>query len=685
MGPVSNILSDRDSDRTATGMTTVPHNDRASTLAVAAALVLVTCAAWCRVARNDFVQFDDNVYITDNVHVQQGISAASMKWAFWNDSFYASNWHPLTWLSHMLDWQMFGPLAGGHHMVSLLLHVLNTLLLLWFLRNVTRNLWASATVAALFALHPMHVESVAWASERKDVLSTLFWLATMLAYAFYTKKPSLLRYLWVMLLLALGLMSKPMVVTLPIVLLLMDYWPLERTDGRWRTLGRLFVEKVPLLLVAASSCIVTLLAQSRAVRSLETIDLATRLTNAAASYGWYLWKTVWPIGLSVYYPYPATPPYPAAVLAVLTILVLTAAAVHFGRHRRYLLVGWLWYLVTLIPVSGIVQVGMQAHADRYTYIPYIGIFIAAAWLVAELVQQRPSFGVAAAIAASVILLLCGIVTWRQVGCWRDGITLFSSSLANTSDNYVMQTNLGIALAAHGDVNDAIPHLEESLRIKPGDARTLDAMGTLLAGRGQYADSLDMYLKAAQADSGQYGPPFNAGVTLVRMGQHAEALPYLRRAVELRPDWAEAYMHLGIAQAASGDETAAISSLGQAVALKPELWKAHIQLADIYVKQGTWLPAAEQFRQALRLKTDYETLNNLAGTLVQAGRLQEAEVYYRQAIAVSPSKTGAYCNLAVVLARQGNVTQAVELLNKVLEIEPGNETAGRYLNMLKSGR
>jgi protein O-mannosyl-transferase len=654
-------------------------------LVMSVALAIVTAAVCCRVVGNGFILYDDDVYVTDNAAVLHGLAPASVRWAFWNDGFHAGNWHPLTWLSHMLDVQLFGRWAAGHHLTSLLLHLCNTLMLFGFLRYATRALWPSIFVAALFALHPMHVESFAWVAERKDVLSTFLFLAAAWTYVLYTRKPCPRHYVAVIALFILGLMSKPMLVSLPFVLLLLDYWPLSRFAPRIEVVRKLIAEKIPLFLLAAASAAITLNAQGRAVERLDALDLTSRLVNAATSYGWYIWKTVWPLDLSVFYPYPQNPSRLLAVVIAILLIAITIAAFRLARHRGYLLAGWLWYLVTLLPVIGIVQVGSQAHADRYTYIPYIGLFLAICWAAADIMTHRPAMRRPIAIAASAVLLLLGILTWRETGFWKDSVTLFGRSVAVTRDNYVMTANLGMALAAQGDIDGALVQLKESLRVRPNACRTLDAMGTLLAQQGKYREALDEYLRAIDADPEQYSPQYNAGVTLLRLGQAAEAIPYCRRALELRPGWPEAYMQLGVASAAVGDDAAAGRVLEQAVELKPELWKAHIQLADIYIKQARWDAAAQQYRKALLLKTDYDTLNNLASALVQAGKDEEAESLYRKAIAIKPDAASAYVNLAVVLARKGNPLEATDLLEKAVRLEPDNQQAKKYLNMLRSGR
>jgi len=366
------------------------------TIAVVCCLIAVTIAAYWGVWKNDFVRFDDDEYVLENPHIADGLTPEGIRWAF--TTVYASNWHPVTWLSHMLDVNMFGMWAGGHHLSSLLIHLLNTLLLFGFLMSATRRLWPSTVVAALFAIHPIHVESVAWVSERKDVLSCLFWIATMWAYLQYVRKPRWPRYFAVVVLFALGLMSKPMLVTLPLVLLLLDYWPLARFEPASQGDGlrpsgshmlRILLEKAPLMALSVCSAVITLAAQRGAVTKLDTVNMGPRLTNVIISYGRYIGKMFWPSKLTVFYPFVHKAHYLAAFCILLFLAAVTVWVLYRGSSSKYLVTGWFWYLITLMPVIGLVQIGAQSHADRYTYIPLIGIFIIIAYGIAQMLGQRP--------------------------------------------------------------------------------------------------------------------------------------------------------------------------------------------------------------------------------------------------------------------------------------------------------
>ncbi len=455
----------------------------AALYAVCALLVVCTLVAYEPLRQSDFIMLDDNIYVTENENVNGGITPDSVVWAFTQS--HAANWHPLTWLSHMLDCELFGLNAFGHHTVNLLLHIANTLLLFLILDGMTGARWRSAFVAGLFALHPMHVESVAWIAERKDVLSTLFWMLTMAFYVRYAAKPSIRRYIAVFAALFLGLMAKPMLVTLPFVLLLLDYWPLgrlakakeeveqadisdsQRIEHRYAQASprRLVVEKIPLFILALASSIVTVIAQSRdkAVVGLERWSLGVRLVNSIGAYWSYIVKLAFPRDLAVLYPAPEKMHIDSALLAVMCVVILL---ILWGRRRRWLIVGLLWFIGTLVPVIGFVQVGAQIMADRYTYIPSIGIFIVVVWAVAEL-SKRISFRptLASLAAAALIVTLTGL-TRMQVGYWRDSVTLFGHTLDVTDNNFIIHNSYGVCLSKEQHYDEAFEHFKEALRIYP---------------------------------------------------------------------------------------------------------------------------------------------------------------------------------------------------------------------------
>ena len=479
-------------------------------------LVLTTITVFWRVCNYGFVNYDDNDYVAQNPQVIAGMTRESVVWAF--TTAHSSNWHPLTWLSHMLDCQLFGLDAGWHHLTNLLLHIVNTLLLFYVLKKMTGALWRSAFVAAVFALHPLHVESVAWISERKDVLSSLFWMLTMVAYLGYIKRPNAGRYLLTLFVFALGLMAKPMLVTLPFVLLLLDYWPLGRIQlgmdsnpksatARWQVVYRLICEKIPFFPLSVISSIVTFLVQQNtgAVVAREAFPLIFRIVNTPIFYLTYIAKMIWPSRLAVFYPHPVDKfSMWQAVLGALLLLGISIWVICLARSRRYLLVGWLWYLGTLVPVIGLVQVGAQGVADRYTYLPLIGIFIMVAWGVGELLAKWRFRRIVLGISAGLVLAVLLICTRMQVRYWQNSAALFEHALKVTSSNYVAHFCLADYLREQGSPDKAVTHFTKALQIRP-----------------DYAEA--------------HG---NLGYVLAYQGKLGEAIAHLTEALRLKPDWVE---------------------------------------------------------------------------------------------------------------------------------------------------
>ncbi|MCH2606581.1 MAG: tetratricopeptide repeat protein [Nitrospinales bacterium] len=474
-------------------------------------LVISTLAVYWQVKDHEFINYDDNRYITENGHVQAGLTGESIVWAF--TTSYASNWHPMTWLSHMLDYELYGDRPKGHLLTNVLLHITNALLLFMVLFRLTGAIWQSAFVAVLFALHPLNVGSVAWAAERKNVLSTLFWLLTMGAYISYVNKPSIKKYGWVALFLALGLMSKPMLVTLPFVLLLLDYWPLRRwniknTNGSIEQttnsvpLSRLILEKIPLLLLVIGSITTTLIVQKMggAVKSFDVFPLKERFINASVSYLSYLQKMVWPINLSVFYPHPeGALPVWKGVLCGMVLVGITILAVKWIRKAPYFAVGWFWYLGTLVPVIGIVQVGAQAMADRYAYVPLIGIFIILAWGISDLLEKWDLRKKALPIAAGVVIPVLMVAAWVQAGHWKNTITIFKHAVSVTENQYpsfsTAHNNLGYALELKGDIGAAITHYKTAIKINPNYANTYNNLGAALAQQGSLKEAINYFQEA----------------------------------------------------------------------------------------------------------------------------------------------------------------------------------------------
>ena len=555
-------------------------------------LAAVTFVAYIQLQSHDFLNYDDNLYITDNPRVRSGLSQESIVWAF--TATYAANWHPLTWLSHMLDCELYGLNPKGHHLTNLLLHVTNALLLFLVLFRMTGAPWRSIFVAALFAIHPLHVESVAWVAERKDVLSTLFWILTIWAYAHYADRPGLNRYLLVLLLFALGLMAKPMLVTLPFVLLLIDYWPLGRlrlaqlipatsSENQGTPVFSLILEKVPLLALTAVSILVTVLAQQKGsgLAPVDLIPIKARFLNTPVSYVGYIAKMVWPRNLAVFYPHPGSDleTWQAAGAAILLVCI-TLAVIWTRRRHPYLIVGWLWYLGTLVPVIGLVQVGLQAMADRYTYVPLVGLFIMVAWGVPEILKGWRHGLTLLAVSTSIVFLAFTVCTWSQLRHWRNSITLFTQALNVTSNNYVAHLNLGLALRVKGNLDDAIYHYNEALRIKPNYALAHNNLGVALKNKGQIREAMYHYIEALQINPDYAQAHNNMGVVLGMQGKLVEAAEHFYQALRLNPDYAGAHYNLGKIKAEQGKFEEAYDHFSQAIKLRPDYTNARISLEKI---------------------------------------------------------------------------------------------------------
>lgn len=567
-------------------------------------LTAIVLLAYWPVYKNAFV-YDDVEYITNNQHVQHGLMWSEIRWSL--TSAYASNWHPLTWISHMADGRLYGPNPAGHHVTSLLFHLANVLLLFILLSKMTGSVWPSAFVAALFGVHPLHVESVAWIAERKDVLSTFFWLLTMLAYTRYARGPNLKNYALVVGLFILGLASKPMLVTLPFVLLLMDYWPLERFKKL--SVKRLMIEKLPLLLLAAGSCVITYRAQQQggAMGTAEVYPMGTRIPNALAAYIAYLAKMLWPTRLAVFYPHPGRNlPLWEAVGAGMALVLMTVLAIRAGRKRPYLAVGWLWYVGTLVPVIGLVQVGNQAMADRYTYVPLIGLFIALTWGIADWLglgekkkRKKKERSVLVPGVAGAIVLALIILTRLQLRYWQDDIQLYQHALDVTKNNYVAHINMG-AVLADTDPEEGIAHYQEALRIKPDSFIAHHNLGSALARQGQLDEAIRHYRLAIK-----YNPKYseaynNLGTALMNQGKTDEAYLAMTEALKINPRFAEAHNNLGMLLDNQGQANKAIVHFQDAIAINPEFAQAHYNYGICLGRLGKARQAIEEYQTAIEL-------------------------------------------------------------------------------------
>jgi tetratricopeptide (TPR) repeat protein len=560
------------------------------TLALAATLVFF------QVRNFDFINYDDGNYVTQNQHVLNGLTADSIKWAF--TTGHAANWHPLTWLSLMLDCQLFGNNPGPIHLINLLLHIASTLLLFTVLKKMTASIWPSAFVAALFAIHPAHVESVAWIAERKDVLSTLFWMLTLLAYVGYVRRPAVYRYALALVFFALGLMAKPMLVTLPVILLPLDYWPLNRLYNA-KLFYKAVIEKIPFFALSAISSVITFFVQRSggAMIDFQTIPLSSRIANAFLSYFRYIGKLFWPQNLAVFYPFDVGSfPLWQIALCALLLIAISVCVIYFGRKRKYLLTGWFWFVAALIPVIGLVQVGPQAFSDRYTYVPYIGLFIMLAWGFHELVAGHPYKKIVIGTSAAVVLIALAAGSFRQTSYWKNSFTLFSHAVEVTQNNYTAQNNLAQDLLARGKTSLAIEHLEKAIQIKPDSVPAHVNLGAALQHQGKFAQAVAQYNKALELMPDLAQARYNLAVTLISQGKLDEALDQLRITIRLKPDW-----------------TAPMNNLAWFIAAHPELKNRDANEAVLVARRAC----------ELTNNRDPDLLDTLAASYAAAGRFEEA--------------------------------------------------------------
>jgi hypothetical protein len=505
-------------------------------LVIGLLLAIITFVLFCRVSTFDFIIYDDHAYVTANPHVLTGINMQNIAWAF--TSSHASNWHPLTWLSLMFDFTLFGRNAGMFHMTNLLFHIANSVLLFILLSRITKTLWPSAFVAAAFAIHPLHIQSVAWVAERKDVLSTMFWLLTMLFYARYTERPSAGRYVIAIFVFTLGLMAKPMLVTLPVILLLLDYWPLKRKIP----FAKLLIEKLPFAIIAAASSIITFVvqAQSGAIKDIIKFPFDIRIINAFVSYIKYIVMMFWPVNLSVFYPHPGhSLHFSDAVIPILLLVIVTGLALYFFKTHRYLFFGWIWYICTLIPVIGLVQVGNQAMADRYTYIPLIGLFIMIAWGVPELLAGLTFRRTILVIATGIAILAMSLSTYTQLGYWQNSVTILGRAVEINPNDRFAHANLGAAFLRKNAYDEAYVHFEKVLQIDPCDAMSQLNIGVVLFRKNKIDEAVIHFEKALQLDPCDVPTRLNLATALAKQGKIQEAIEQCNTILRIAPGRTEA--------------------------------------------------------------------------------------------------------------------------------------------------
>jgi protein O-mannosyl-transferase len=638
-------------------------------------LILSAALVYGQVANFDFVNFDDFEYVRYNFMVQKGLTWEGIQWAFTSTAM--ANWHPLTWLSHMLDCQLFGLNPGAHHLINLSFHLLNSVLLFLVLRQMTGCLWQSAFVAALFALHPLHVESVAWIAERKDVLSTLFWILAMGAYAAYARSSTLANYLLVVLFFCLGLMAKPMLVTLPVLFLLMDYWPLNRfrfvqpapppppnptvaepaskkkrhkgrsgqkdqpskarVKGPDRRLVRVLVEKIPLFILSAVSSGITIYAQEKggAVVPVMDLRLAERMANAVVSYVLYLWKMIWPLDLAVFYPFQYRP-LPDIAICAAVLVIVSAAAFWKRKPYPYLLFGWLWYLVSLLPVIGLIKVGNTEIADRYTYITLTGPFMALAWWAADTAKKWHSPKYVLPSVAILVVSACMALTTLQVGHWRNSVTLFSHALNVTENNFMAHNNLAAIDIREGKLEDAMLHLEKAQKMHPRSALVQGNMGIVMVKKGKIDEAVGYFEKALSLDPRSSEACLELGNIYLLKESPDRAIEYFE--CTLRSGRHESLAYTGLAEAfiMTGQMEQALSYGLRALEGQPDNARLHYNIANIYVRKGRIGEAVDQYKDAVRIQPDYaKAHNNLGSAYLLQNRVDEAIQHFQEAVRIDP--------------------------------------------------
>ena len=690
------------------------NKDRLQSWTLAALLGLATLALYWSATSHDFVDYDDQRYVTQNLEVQRGLTARGIIWAFTHPV--SGNWHPVTMLSHMLDCQLYGLRPWGHHLTSILLHASNAVLVFLLLHRLTGALWRSAIVAALFAWHPLRVESVAWVAERKDVLSSLFFLLTLMAYARYGEDRrredgrqgsavggrrseaglpsgrvfpssifhlrSSIFYLLALFCFALGLLSKPMLVTLPLVLLLLDYWPLNR----WQT-GRLWpllLEKLPFFILAAAASAVALAVQKQAgaVEALARWPLPLRCENAVISYCRYLGNIVWPSELAVFYPPPSHWPLGWVLVAGLFLGALTILCWLVRRRHPFLLVGWFWFVGSLVPVIGLVQVGRQAMADRYTYLPSIGLLLLVVWGAHELSRnwRRQALGLGLAGVAAVILL--ATVTRQQLTYWQNSETLFRHALKVTSDNDVARVNLGVALLEEKQTNAAMCQFQTALALKPACFEAYENLGNIAVQEGGTEAAISNYQAAVRFKPGYVEAHNNLGNLFALQGRTNAAIGEFQEAIRLNPDYAEAHYNLASLLGRNGQVDAAISQYQTVLRITPEDAETHFKLGNLLAKQGRADEAIAQFQEALRFRPDYpEAHYNLGHAFLKQGRLDEAIGQWQMVIHRWPNSAPAHFYLGTALSLKGRDSEATQQFEEVLRLNPDDAVAHDKLGIV----
>ncbi len=696
-------------------------------------LLLLTLGVYWQLRDHEFINFDDSAYVVKNRHVHTGLTPENIVWAFSFADKGGAYWHPLTWLSHALDCEMYGLRPGMHHTTNLLFHIANILLLFLAFRRMTGAVWQSACVAALFALHPINVDSVAWIAERKNLLSTFFWFLTLLAYGRYVERPAISRYLLVCLTFLMGLLAKPMLVTLPFTLLLLDYWPLGRIEIRnskssprhpfpdKRRRGQvsgietpdppvsrltphasrltphasrltphvsrltfhasrltphvssLFIEKIPLFLLSGISVYLSSSSLQRYDNFItdDKVPMMLRIENALVSYIAYLWKMIWPRNLAAYYPFPGAVPVWQTVGAGLLLAGVSLLAIRSVRRSPWMCMGWLWYLGTLVPVIGLVQAGLwPAMADRWAYVPFVGIFVIIAWGVPDLLPRWRQKKLLLATVATVILSALMAVTWLQTRHWHDSLTFFEHIVKTMPSSAFGFNGLGFEMAKRGKHAEALAYYREAIRIQPDYALAHGNLGYLLLEQGKLEDAIRHLERDLEINPKSGKSQNNLGIARVRQGRPSEAITHFREAIRIRSDYTAAHYNLAQGLREMGNIPEAIAHFQQAISWEPDYADAHYSLANILLDQGRTEEAAQHFQQALAAKpNDLDTLHQLAVIFMNQGNRTAATTHLRKFLLINPLDAGTHNNLGVMLFYEGKNDEALIHFREALRISP----------------
>ncbi len=629
-------------------------------------LAVVTLSLYLRVLGFNFVEYDDQQYVTDNAHVQAGLTWSGVVWAF---GFHAGNWHPLAWLSHMMDCQLFGARAGGHHFTSVLLHTATTLLLFTLLKRLTGFIWRSAAVAALFAWHPLHVESVAWVAERKDVLCAFFWMLTLLAYTRFTENKSTARYFTALGVFTLALMAKPMAVTLPFVLLLLDFWPLGRIKNeksKLKNVWPLVLEKAPFLALSAGACWLTLQAQQIAIVSTAGLTLPQRFAHTLVAYDHYFRATFFPVNLAVYYPYVISLDAGTVIVSGIVLALITVLALMNWRQRPWIIFGWLWFLGTLVPVIGLVQVGDQAWADRYTYLPLVGLFVSLVWLAAEIIKNKNGARALAGVAGVAMLIMTSV----QLSHWKNTWTLFDHANKVTKENYMAITVLASQLAKQNKLDEAIALYNQALSYKPTFPETHFFLGNAFDQLGRPDEAVAEYEKALWFKPMQEQTHIFLGIVLGKQKKYAEAITNYEAALKIAPDSAVTHNNLARIYHTQGKFDEAITHYQAALQLNPKLALAHNNLGILLLQKNDLAGGTAQLREAMRLNpTNSETILNLGIALNQQQKWPEAVALFSKVVPNDSPDVRGHLEFGVALAKEKQIREAMAQFAAALLIQP----------------